>query len=344
MNHVIRTALIISFSAVVVWGQESSTQAIANQADDEEKSNAKVQPPAPKLEDSSDDFWTRKYMTGDWGGARTALADHGIKIDFRLTQYFQSVASGGAHTTSEYGGKLDYILNIDGQKLGLWEGLFINVHAETHFGLSINGDAGSFSLPNTPMLFPLGDEHETAITGLLVTQALSKNFALIAGKINAVDFVDMIWPHIGGGIDGFMNINILVPALPWMRYTNLSFNGVGAIVLTDDEQVRGLIAVYDPSNSSTTVGLDDMWHDGAAMMGMWRFFFEVDEKPGDLLFALGGSTRRYASLEKSDWTKIPGEGLSIETTRGTWTAAVVYNQILWQAPDDHKRNVRGFTG
>jgi porin len=80
------------------------------------------------------------------------------------------------------------------------------------------------------------------------------------------------------------------------------------------------------------------------MMGMWRFFFDIDEKPGDLLFALGGSTRRYGSLEKSDWTEIPGEGLSDEKTRGAWTAAVVYNQILWQAPDDHKRNVRGFTG
>lgn len=344
MNHVIRIALVFASSAAVGWGQESSSPATTNQGKAETRPQAETDTLGAKLEDSSDDLWTRKYFTGDWGGVRTNLADHGIKLDFRLTQYYQGIVSGGANTTSEYGGKLDYILNIDGHKLGLWEGLFVNVHAETHFGLSIDGDAGAFALPNTAMLYPLGDEHETAITGLLVTQALSKNFALFGGKINALDFWTQVYPHVGGGVEGFQNINMIAATLPFLRYVNLSMLGAGALVLKDDGQVQGAFAVYDTHNSTTTTGFDDAFHDGAGFLGLWKFFFDINEKPGDILIAFGGSTRRYKALEKTATTEIPGEGLSIKENRGAWTAAVYYNQILWQTPDDDKRNVRLFTG
>jgi porin len=355
------TNKLVCVAIVTAWvifgaGQTATAQQASNAADEEPASTAQPEQESTESADvpdgkapasesfSLDDIWTREKLTGNWGGLRTDLADHGIKLDFRLTQYYQGIVSGGKNSTSEYGGKIDYILNIDGHKLGLWEGLFVNMHVETQFGLSINGDAGAFSLPNTSMLFPLPDEHETGITQLLVTQALSKNFALIAGKISVVDFYSMLYPHSGGGVDGFMNINVFAPALPWLRFINLSFNAAGAIVLTDDEQLQGFIAVFDTHNSSTTTGFDDMWHDGAVIMGMWRFFFDIDEKPGTLLFAFGGSTRRYASLEKSAWTDVPGVGLSNDMTRGAWAGAMVYDQILWQAPDDGKRNIRGFTG
>ena len=59
MNQVIRIGLIIAFSTVVGWGQESSTPAIAEPGDDEEKSKAEEQPPGPELEDAPDDLWTR---------------------------------------------------------------------------------------------------------------------------------------------------------------------------------------------------------------------------------------------------------------------------------------------
>ncbi len=297
----------------------------------------------PKGEDYSGDIWSRKYLTGDWGGLRTDLADHGIKFNFRLSQFYQGVASGGANTNFEYGGKLDYILDIDGQKLGLWPGLFVTMHAETLFGHSIDGDAGAFGLPNTSMLYPLPDQHKTAITGLLVEQALSKNFILAAGKINVLDLWAMVYPRMGSGVDGFMNLNMLAPALPWLRYVNLSVMGGGVLVLKDDGQVQGGLLVFDTNNSTTTTGFD-AFHDGAAILGLWKFFFDLDEKPGSLLFAFGGSTRRYESLEGTDTTRIPGEGLSNDKKRGAWTGAVVYEQILWHKPDNDKQDLRLFTG
>ena len=135
------------------------------------------------------------------------MADHGIKNDIRLSQFYQDVTDGGQNTNSEYGGKLDYILNVDGQKLGLWPGFFVTMHAELQYGDNVLSDAGGLSLPNTAMLYPLPGYDDVAMTGLLFQQALSKNFALAAGKINIVDLWTMIYPEAGYGLEGFMNIN-----------------------------------------------------------------------------------------------------------------------------------------
>ncbi len=248
-----------------------------------------------------DDIWARQKLTGDWYGLRSDLAEHGISLDFRLSQYYQSVTSGGKNTNATYGGKFDYILKLDGHKLGLWEGFFVTMHAETQFGNSILGDAGAFALPNTSMLYPLPGYRGTAITGLLLEQALSKNFALAGGKINVIDLWNMLYPHTGAGVDGFMNTNMIATALPWFRWVNLSVMGGGAMVLTDDGQIQGGVFAFDTQNSTTTSGFNDLFDDGTAILGLWRFFFDVDGKPGSLLFAGGTSSRDYDSLAKSDW-------------------------------------------
>lgn len=292
-----------------------------------------------------DTIWTRKQLTGDWFGLRTDMADHGITLDLRLTQYYQGVAFGGENTNFAYGGKMDYILTLDGKKLGLWDGLFVTLHAETQFGRSINGDAGALSLPNTNMLFPLPGQHETAITGLLFEQALSKNFLLALGKINVLDLWTMVYPRVGGGIDGFANLNVIVPALPFFRYVNLSVLGGGALVLRDDGQIQGGVLVFDTNNSTTTTGIPELFDSGAAVLGLWRFFFDIDEKPGRLLFAVAGSTRKYASLDPLDWNLDLFSGHSkVGKKNGEWTAAVVYDQVLWQHPDNDKRDLWFFTG
>jgi hypothetical protein len=32
------------------------------------------------------DFWSRSYVTGDWGGLRSKLADHDVQFEFNVTQ------------------------------------------------------------------------------------------------------------------------------------------------------------------------------------------------------------------------------------------------------------------
>jgi porin len=295
-------------------------------------------------DESPKDIWNRDKLSGDWFGLRSDLAAHGLEFDLRLSQYNQGLTSGGVNTNNTYGGKFDYFLNVDGSKLGLWEGFTMSMHAESQFGNSITDDAGAFAFPNTAMLYPLPDYRGTAITGLLLEQQMNKNLILAAGKINVVDLWDMVYPHMGSGIDGYMNTNMLASALPWLRWVNLSAMGAGAMTLTDDGQIQGGVFVFDTQNSTTTSGFNDMFGEGTALIGLYRFFFNLDDKPGSLLFAGGGSTRDYTSLDKSDWTIIPGEGLTAEKKDDAWSAAVYYDQVFWQAPDNHNKNLRLYTG
>ena len=116
------------------------------------------------------------------------------------------------------------------------------------------------------------------------------------------------------------------------------------MVLTDDGQIQGGVFAFDTQNSTTTSGFNDLFDDGTAILGLWRFFFDVDGKPGSLLFAGGTSTRDYNSLDKSDWGFVPGVGLTGKKKDDTWSAAVYYDQIFWQAPDNDKKNLRLYTG
>jgi len=290
-------------------------------------------------------IWQREKLTGDWWGLRSDLANRGITFDIISSHYYQDIVDGGVRESDDYGGKMDYIMNVDWSKNGLWDGLLMNVHAETQFGNSIVGDAGAFSFPNTSMLFPKPDYSGTAVTGLYFQQAFNENFAVLGGKLNVLDVWTMVYPHTGAGLDGFMNTNMLAAALPWLRWVNLSVMGGGALALTDDGQIDSGILVHGTKDVATTSGFSDMFKDGVAAFGLKRFFFDVDGcKPASFLIAAGMSTRDYASLDRTDWTALPAEGLSFDRKEETWSAAAYYDQVLWQCRGNEKQNLRLLTG
>src|SRR5215813_13314221 len=72
----------------------------------------------------SGDIWSRSTLTGDWGGWRNELAAKGVTLDMKITQVGQGVVAGGKNGAWEYGGRGDFILNLDSGKLGLWPGGF----------------------------------------------------------------------------------------------------------------------------------------------------------------------------------------------------------------------------
>lgn len=283
-----------------------------------------------------DDCWTRQHLTGDMWGARSCLAEHGILADVQLTQFYQGVASGGREQTFEYGGKVDYIFTVDGSKFG-HEGFTTILHAETQYGQSINPVAGAFAFPNTSMLYPLPGTHETAITGLIFQQALSESFALTAGKFNLLDLWSMLYPNTGRGITGFMNLSLIAP-VPIIRTTNLSVNGAGAMVL-EGQQIQGALMVYDTNNSSTTVGLDNLFDDGAVVLGYWRIFTDLGGRPGSHAVLGNWSSRSYTSVDPSSWTVVPGQGLVVGSETGSWTLSYILDQVLWADPCHPTRNV-----
>ena len=90
---------------------------------------ARAQAPAPK---EPENFLNRSTMTGDWGGLRSELAKKGITFDFTLTQTEMGVVSGGLNNAAEYGGRGDFIMNLDTTKAGLWRGGIFTIEGEVN--------------------------------------------------------------------------------------------------------------------------------------------------------------------------------------------------------------------
>jgi porin len=296
---------------------------------------------ASDCECGCDALCCRENLFGDWLGARSCLAESGVVADIYMTQFYQGVASGGREQTDKYGGKIDYEFTFVGAKLGLNEGFFAFMHAETQFGESINADAGALALPNLAMLYPLPDRDITSISGFYAIQALSETFAVTAGKYRTVDLIDMLYPDINvGGIDGFMNASMLLPTTIF-RTTNLSVNGAG-LMLMREKQVQSALMVYDTQNSSTTVA-PDLFGDGAVLLGYHRFFTEFGGLAGSHGLLGNWSSRTYASTDPLSWEIIPGEGLVPGQATGSWSLSYIIEQKLWVDCCDASRNVGLFS-
>jgi porin len=298
------------------------------------------------------DVWDRDKLTGDWGGLRSDLSKHGIDIGLRLSQYWQRVASGGVDVNSEYGGTMDYRVNVDMHKLlGTWEGFSVNMHARTRFGYDVNADAGSFALQNAGMLMPAPDDyHSTDVTGLTVSQYLpffGGLANLTVGMFDVIDTVTGFFPHIGYGQEGFWNVNGLVTALPWFgAVEGLSLYGAIGVTVNEKHKMpqSGLLALGTENESTGMYSVHDAFDDGVWLAGFHRFIWEMDDKMGYFMVFAGGSTKDQASNDPSDYIFIPGQGIENTEEHKPWDIAAYVYQDFWQDKNNPERKMTFFTG
>ena len=284
----------------------------------------------------------RTHLLGDWGGARSRLAEHGIIFDFQVTQFYQGVVDGSPGTNDwQYGLKGDYFLTVIGEKAGLWKGLILNVHAETRAGNDVNALTG-LSPANGSMLIPNLD-NTTAITQVMAIQMVGPQTGLVAGKINAFDLVDMVY-HTGRGIDGFMNTSLVLP-LGLARTVPAALPAAGVLQFKGRE-IQGTAVVYDPNNCATTTCLDPLFGDGAALAGLWKFFTGSGNDDASAGYVSVGGTwsgKKYKVASPASLYFNPAEGLSLTKTQESWSIFSVVDQPLWTDASDPSR-VLAFKG
>lgn len=269
-----------------------------------------------------------------------ALGAKGIRADLCLTQFYQGVVNGGNQQTFRYGAKMDYLINIDGNKLGLWQGLFFDMHTETRMGEASILDAAALAPANNNMLYPSLD-NETAITGLVITQAFSEELAVSFGKFNQLDLLSQIYPQIGRGLTGFMNTSMNFP-LSFARTLQLSTMGVGLTKLNEG-RVQGSLAVFDTKNVATVSGLDDLFDNGVVVVGFWRVFTNFGGLSGSQgLFGVH-STGTYTSLDPLNWGFLPNLGLIPGQATSSSNLAHFAEQDLWVDPCAPQRKFGLFT-
>lgn len=256
-----------------------------------------------------------------------SLAEQGIVYNVAGTQFYQGVTSGGAEQTFEYGGKVDQFLVLDSGKLGLWQGMTMAMHAETRFGQDVNLDAVGFAPVNVAMLYPNSGEHDTAITGLSVAQALNDEVQLTAGKFNALNLFYSLYPQSGRGINGFMNASMVIP-MSVARVVPLSFMGAG-VFKYHEKQMQGGVLVYDTKNIATTSGFDNLFDNGANILGFWRFFTDVGGLPGSHFFGGIWSTGDFVAFDPTGFVIVPDEGIVAVPQGGAYTLLYIMEQTLW---------------
>ena len=207
------------------------------------------------------DFSTRPRLTGDWGGLRDELGAEGVVIDVDLTATPMDVLSGGKSTGSEAWGNVDYTLNIDTQKLGLWPGGFLEVSVDTSFGTALN-NAGTISPVNTAFLIPAPNDRTTALMGATYMQFLSPKFGLLVGKIDTLNSAQQ--EFYGNYQTQFVNTAFSFPLTA--AFVPISAFGGGVIVLPTKDVNLSLIAL---SSDGTPINnnIGNAFDKGAMVVG-----------------------------------------------------------------------------
>jgi len=298
-------------------------------------------PPSPLPYDGP--LLTRQNLTGDWLGSRDSLREHGVTWDIYSTNFYQGVASGGLQDNSQFAGRADYYLNIDGQKAGLWEGLFINLHGETTFGQSVNSSTGTLLPVNLSQLVPVPNQDVTALTRVKVTQALSENFIVFGGKLNLLDEFNQ--PFTGGarGVNGFMNAGLLFnPVLA--RTVPYSTFGAGAAYLKNMQLVASVL-VLDTANTPTTTGFERFFQNGVSVVGQLNMQTSFFNLPGHQGGGFSYSNGQYAALDTTAFivlARLQQNLPAFARQSGSWSLFYAFDQALWVSSENPSRSWGAF--
>src|SRR5260370_5090153 len=96
----------------------------------------------PSLELSS-----RKYLFGDWGGERSALAEKGVTFDFFYITDMQANPSGGMQQTYAGWERIRGTVDINFDKMIQWQGLSFHATGVWQSGGNLGGKTGVLSKP-----------------------------------------------------------------------------------------------------------------------------------------------------------------------------------------------------
>ena len=187
----------------------------------------------PEAKEEAPDWNHGFHLTGEWGGGRTWLEEHGITFDIIYAAEVIANAAqqtGGQNATVT--GHLDLAITIETEDLGLWPGGKFYAVGQTNHGQGINELVGSTSEISNIEAKPyiqLGEFFfEQALfkelSSLPSSSAPGPLITLRLGKQDANR--EFGTPRFGGN---FLNNNFgLIPSTPFPSYPT---NGLGATVV-----------------------------------------------------------------------------------------------------------------
>jgi porin len=294
-------------------------------------------------------LWQQDTLTGDWGGARTALKDKGIDVTLNYVNEVFAVLSGGLKRQASYEGRLEFSLDTDLQKLIGWSG------ASTHFTIYQIHNSGRNVAENVGGIADPSNIDALATTRLFTAwfqqNAFDDRVSLRIGQLAADDeFINS--PTAGGLVNGTFgwagvlaaNMTNGGPAYP------LATPGVRlAVKPTDQLTVQAAVFSGDPAGANCNDdaqacnrhGTTFSFSGGALWMGEMQYAVNQDKKSPGLpgVYKLGGW---YATTDFADQhygLDIAGNTVSLADPtvagplnhHGDWGLYAVADQMVWRS-------------
>lgn len=326
---------------VALWG----VAAIAQTTQPTESQQSTRPAPPPATPNYSGDFWTRSTLTGDWGGVRNQLADHGMTFDFSVTQIYQGVTGGGQGTGSfglprpgsgtrtwQYSGSGDFLVNLDTGAAKLWPGGYFTVEAEGEWGndARVNQQTGGVMPANFNSLYLAPVTSGVAVSNVSYTQFVSDHLGFFVGKIATITQTsgDMNDFAHGKGDSQFLNLAFnFNPVVLLSPYSTL---GAGAVILPgktpDDAEIS--IGAFDPNGQPNTAGFNTVGQDGTLFTAEARVKTNFFGHTGHQLIGGIYSDKLYTSLDQNVREVVDNRQLG--RTSGAWAVYYNFDQYLYE--------------
>jgi len=279
------------------------------------------------------DFRARSYLTGDWGGLRSKLADHGVQFEFNVTQIYQGVASGGTNRTGRYSGSTDMVLKLDTQKMGLWPGGILLVEAQVPFGNTVTPYSGGILSVNTLFAMTEPAQNEIILPHLYLTQFLTEWMSVFIGKLDTTGGDANEFAH-GRGDDKFMNLAfsfnpVVITLAPYAPL------GMGLLFLPHKD-VSYSFSVVDTQGLSNTSGFKTLVEDPTTLTNEVRVTVRPFGLTGHQLFGTAWANKPFTLLPQDRRTIIRNIlfGTPLKTTSNNWGFYYNFDQYLYQDKQD----------
>jgi porin len=304
--------------------------------------------PYAQAEDKPKSIWEQETLTGDWGGARTALKEKaGIEIKFEYTNEVFAVMSGGVRRESSYEGQVHLSVNTDLEKLIGWTGgkAHVTVLQIHDSGRNVAENSGSIFDPSNLDALPT-----TRLYTAYFEQSFANKVLLRIGQIVG-DGEFFTSDTAGGLINGTFgwasifgaNMRSGGPAYP------LATPGV-RVQVNASEEITALAAVFsgDPAGCNCNdnpqacnrYGTTFSFSGGALGIGEVQYAVNQDKKAAGLpgVYKLGAW---YATADYADQRyglDAAGAIVSLASPaatgplnhRGNWGIYGVADQMVWR--------------
>lgn len=258
-------------------------------------------------------------LTGDWGGARTELADKGVSLRADITGFYQGGIGDVAGTDWDASGRFDVFADLDFGKMGAVKGLGFHFHGESRFADPRGSFGGELWPSNTGAVLPLGDPDRFVASSLYFTQAIGKRSVLMVGKINMVDLLASDPFYGGWGTQRFLNIAFVAPPSGVVPPTIM-----GAIFVHKGSPIALTVMAFDPDDRTNDYFPGDLFSTGINLSVAATWGGKIAGRASSIGVTSTVSTARGLNFEN---ILLP-PGLATSQRKGSYNIAVAFNHLL----------------